>query len=225
MTQNIVITDISVPAGAFALGRLLEDYAAVELELERVVPTQHGIIPLLWVKGIDPAPVRETLVADPIVDEARILTETGGRTLLEVHWSPDVDSVVQPIIETDARLLLAQGTADKWDLRLQFNSREDLVRFRELARDHGVELHLKRLFNPTWPEPGQDLTPEQKDVILTAFENGYFEVPREKTLTEIADLIGISANSASQRLRRGLSKVVREMLVEPNEFLQETDLE
>lgn len=222
MSQEIVITDISVPAGAFALGRILTDYTGVEIELERIVPTQERIIPLLWVSGADPAPVRQTLLDDPIVDEATVLTETGGRTLFEVHWSPDVNSIVKPVIESNARVLRATGTQDHWELRLQFNSRDDLAHFRERCHDHDVEIHLRRLFNPTWPDPGQTLTSEQKDVILTAYENGFFEVPRETTLTEIAELIGISTNSASQRLRRGLSQVIREVLVEPPELLRET---
>ena len=222
MPQETVITDISVPAGAFALGRVLDDYAGVELEIERIVPLQERIIPLLWVEGADPAPVRETLLDDPIVDDVTVLTETGGRTLFEVQWSPEVNSIVKPVVESNAQVLQAKGNQDNWRLRLQFSSRDELALFRERCQDYDVEIDLHRLFNPGWPDAGQTLTPEQRAVILTAYENGYFEVPRAATLTDIADQLGISTNSASQRLRRGLETVIREVLAGPSELLRDS---
>lgn len=37
-----------IPADVFPLGRVLDEYPDVEIELERLVPLSEGIIPLFW---------------------------------------------------------------------------------------------------------------------------------------------------------------------------------
>ena len=208
LQSHVVITDIVVPAESFALGRLLSEHPNVEIELERMVPARDTVIPLFWVDGAEPDAVEGTLSSDAVVDDARILTETAGRALFEVHWSDEVNHLVQPIIETDARLLSGTGGAAEWTFRIQFGSKGELAEFRERCLDNGVHIRVRRLFDRTWPADQDPLTAAQKDAIVTAWENGYFEVPRGVTLEELASLIGISDNSASQRLRRGLSTLV-----------------
>lgn len=46
------------------------------------------------------------------------------------------------------------------------------------------------------------------ELVLTAAEAGYFEVPREVSLAELADREGISDVTASERLRRGIGRLV-----------------
>ena len=47
-----IITDVRVPADQFPLGRILQAYPDVEIELERIVPTRDEIIPLFWVETV-----------------------------------------------------------------------------------------------------------------------------------------------------------------------------
>ncbi|WP_390207643.1 hypothetical protein [Halocatena marina] len=49
-----MITDISIPADQFALGRLLDEYPDIAVELERLVPLREDIISLFWVTGAPP---------------------------------------------------------------------------------------------------------------------------------------------------------------------------
>lgn len=209
-----VITDISVPTNQFALGRLLDDYPEITIELERLVPLHDGIIPLFWVDGATLADLTVTIEKDPLSEEVRHLTEMNGRHLFEVKWSPEVDALVDPLIESGAEVLRAEGTVDRWEFRLQFRNRAQLATFRELCQDNEVDMHLNAFYNPAVPVKKTDdgLTDEQYDIIDTAYQQGYWEIPREITLDELAALIGISSNAASQRLRRGLTMLVGEAL-------------
>lgn len=49
-----------------------------------------------------------------------------------------------------------------------------------------------------------------RELVLTALEEGYFEVPRRVTLCELAEAFDISDREASKRLVRGISIVLRE---------------
>jgi predicted DNA binding protein len=54
------------------------------------------------------------------------------------------------------------------------------------------------------------LTEPQRQLLATAVESGYYDVPRECTLTELAEKEGIAKSSASERLHRAESKVITE---------------
>ncbi|WP_458190642.1 bacterio-opsin activator domain-containing protein [Haladaptatus sp. NG-WS-4] len=203
-----VITDIEIPADQFALGQLLEEYPDVEIELVRVIPLRDGIIPLFWVEGGDPEEIEATVRRDPLAENIELLTEADGRYLFEIRWSTEIDALIQPMIESRAEVLIAEGTVDSWMFRLQFANRSMLADFRQHCQDNGVQFELTALYNPTIPDEELtegELTNEQFDLLATAHEHDYWDIPRGIELGELADLIGVSSNAASQRMRRGPS--------------------
>lgn len=166
-----VIADVTVPADQFDLGRLLEAYPNVELELERLVPLRTSIIPLFWVDG----------------------------------------GSVEEVTAT----LRAEGTGDEWQFRLHFPRREDLGTFHDRCGENGVRVDVRRVYNPSIPSPDESVTAAQSELLLKAYERGYWNVPRGVELRELADEFDISTNAASQRLRRGVKTLVGEAML-PN---------
>lgn len=205
-----VITDIAVPADQFALGQLFDEYPDIAIDLERIVPLREGIIPLFWVEGGEPEAIEATLRADSMTENVTLLTKLDGRYLFEMVWNTNIDALVRPLIESGAEVLRADGGVDRWEFRLQFVNRAKLTDFRERCQANEVDMQLLALYNPAVPlhDDEEPLSDEQFDILATAFEKGYFEVPRDVTLTELADLVGISTNAASQRMRRGLGTLV-----------------
>ncbi|MFB9806924.1 hypothetical protein ACFFQF_17540 [Haladaptatus pallidirubidus] len=45
------IIEFTVPADEFPLGQIFQDFPDVEIELERMIPTNHALIPYFWVWG------------------------------------------------------------------------------------------------------------------------------------------------------------------------------
>ena len=209
----IVIVDISVSADQFPLGRILDAYPNVEIELERLVPLQDGIMPLFWVSDGDSAAIEETLRTDSMTKSISRLTQMGSRVLYEIKWSSDMDGLVNALLESDARLLAAEGTADLWDFRIQFNRRSDMAHFRDLCDDAGISLTLRRLYNPTLPEESGSLSDEQYEALVTAFRAGYFDVPRGSKMSDLAAGYGVSDSAFSQRIRRGISSLIADVLM------------
>ncbi|MFB6096987.1 MAG: bacterio-opsin activator domain-containing protein [Haloferacaceae archaeon] len=207
-----IITEIRIPADQFPLGRIFREYPDIEIELERIVPTDEAIIPLFWTECDDERAVEETLRSDPLVEAVAQLTRTEDRILYSVDWSPDVDALVETLVTLGVDVLSADGTAEYWAFRLQFRERADLNRFRRACRDHGIDVELLELFNPLMPSERGPLTAEQKDVLATAYENGYWDVPRTVTQQELADLIGIIDSVLSRRLRDGVKLAVELVL-------------
>ena len=61
---------------------------------------------------------------------------------------------------------------------------------------------------------GPPVTGEQRQFLETATQRGYFEVPRETTLQELADEHGISSQEASELLCNVVGNVVTEEVLE-----------
>lgn len=209
----IVIADITVPARAFELGRLLEEFPNARIELERIVPLRDTIIPLFWMTESDPDDVVSSLNSSPLTAEARFLTDDGNRQLFEVRWTADVDGLVTALVETEAKMLEGSSTGEGWDFRLQFRNREDLSQFRQLAEESGIPIMLRRVYNPNFPRDESVLSSQQAEALMVAYERGYFEVPRAVTASELAEHFDISDNALSQRIRRGLSALIYETMV------------
>lgn len=207
-----VIADITVPADVFPLGRILDDVPDVEIELERIVPLQEAIIPLFWITNGETAEIETILQDHHGTETVKELTSTEERTLFEVHWSSEINGLIRALIDTRAKILEATGTADSWDFRLRFSAHEDLSAFNMALTEDGIPVTLRHIYNPTLPEESS-LSSEQRDALLTAHRQGYFEVPRRTTLTELADTVEISDSALSQRIRRATDTLVEQTLL------------
>lgn len=60
------------------------------------------------------------------------------------------------------------------------------------------------------------LTDRQRQALETALRLGYFEVPREATLADVAAELGVDKSTASTLLRRGEARVLKRQLAGPD---------
>lgn len=214
MTEKSIIVDITIPAESFELGRIFEDIPGISVQLERTVPLQSEPLPLFRVADGDEAAIKAALQDHSQIKRVRLLmtTETGEK-LFEVRWQPGLNGLIRAMIETNARLLKAEGNADEWKFRLRFATNEDLTAFNQAATDNGIPLTLQQLYNPTEPDEQSPISDKQRDAIEQAYRRGYFNVPRDSTVADLAGTMDISDSAFSQRLRRGLSTLIRKTLI------------
>lgn len=205
-----VIGEFTVPYTDFALGRLLEVDPEMRVELENIVPTGDAVMPYIWVSESEATAVEEVLQEDPLVTAVTRIDEVDGDALFRVDWAPEINGLVRALIDIETVVLEAIGTGDNWSFRLRFPNHDSMSRFYSQCREDGISLSLDRVYNPTEQgiESGYGLTPRQRETLLTALEAGYFDVPRQTTLVELGERLGVSDTAVSQRLRRGLSRLL-----------------
>ena len=205
------VAEFFVPTEAFALGDALEAVPEMSVEVERLAThSREWVMPFVWVSGGDLDEFEAALEADPTVVEVTILDRLDDVGLYMIQWSEEVESRVDAII--DQHGIMQQAIADdEWFLKVRFVDEESLSSFQEYFESN-FELHRK--YQTTEPKHGEfGLTSEQREALMVASELGYFSVPREATVEDIADRLGISANSVSQRLRRAHDALVQNTLL------------
>jgi predicted DNA binding protein len=57
------------------------------------------------------------------------------------------------------------------------------------------------------------LTELQQETLVAALEAGYYELPREVTMGELAERLGVSQQALAKRLRRGYRNLIEDSLV------------
>lgn len=166
---------------------------------------------IVWAMGDDFEKYESALAADSTIDTYDCLTKLPEKRLYRLRLSDDGQrqAVHSVSVEHDITILRLTATAETEELLARFPSRDAVINLREacLERDRRFELlnlyEEKPVTNDGGFESRYGITPGQKEALLTALEKGYFNVPRETTMDEIAEELDISTSALSTRFRRG----------------------
>lgn len=213
-----LIADISLPSTTFPLGRVMQSFPEATMELERVVPLRETIMPFLRVENCDPATVESSLQNHRQVKRVDVCTTAETEALFEIHWSPSSGGLIEALLNANATVLDARGTAETWDFRLRFATHEDLSSFNIALTETGIPVTLRRIYHPPLDEVAP-ISPVQRETLLSAYHQGYFQVPRRINQSDLADELDISDSALSQRIRRSVSKLIEtDLLHEDRSF-------
>ena len=205
----------TIPAEEFALHDTLAELPEVEIECERIVQGgENVILPLLWVRDADLDELESALERDPTVEEVERLSEFEDETLYQMQWVDRVHLLLNFLVNGDATILDAYGRNDRWRVRVLYPDREHFSRSYEFANEHGLTFDVESIRELEGEPAGRyGLSDGQYRALVLAFERGYFEVPREADLLDLAEELGISHQALSERLRRGTGALVEDTLV------------
>ncbi|OVE84517.1 helix-turn-helix domain-containing protein [Natronolimnobius baerhuensis] len=200
----------TVPSDQFPLGTIFTQLPDVTVELERLIPSRDVVIPYFWVRGTAVDDIESAFSAHPGVRQIQLVDSVDDEYLLRVEWSLEYDDVLSVLIETDIPLIKATGTNQQWTFDIRGDSRSDLATFHSRCREVGIPVTLTELhaLTPVETETEAALTETQQNALVLAYERGYFESPREVTMEELGDELGISQQAVGSRLRRGTKHIL-----------------
>lgn len=150
---------------------------------------------------------------DPTVETYTMLNELNGGELYRIGLRDPPLPIYRKYVELGTTPLGGIVTVDGWWGRARFPDREALAEYRTFCTDRGGTFKLERLTRESsTDDPPFGLTDEQYEALIAARDVGYFAVPREATTEAVGDRLGISAPSASERIRRGIDRLLENAL-------------
>lgn len=153
----------------------------------------------------------EALQAHPSITRFELLESTGRRVLCKYEMT---DTGLYDFVEASSSIIEFPVIAqDGWFEFELTGTHEDLERLRTTLDAQGSRYELQSLVGTT--DADVLLTDRQRELLETAVRSGYFEVPRECTLEELAETGGIDKATASTVLRRGEARIVKWFLNGP----------
>lgn len=210
-----VIAELTIPSDAFELGQILRIEGQTHITLETMVPLGGRPTPFVRIRNDVRERFEQSVREHTSVQEINLVNTHDGESLYALDWEPSPNSVFQRILDLDAVLLGATGTSETWGLELRFPTHESLSTFQEYYLEEDIEVSIERIYNPTKPDAGPwyGLTGPQRETLAYAQEKGYYSLPREITTQELADTFDISDQAITERLRRGISRLVLNTLL------------
>ncbi|MEY7848312.1 helix-turn-helix domain-containing protein [Natrarchaeobius sp. A-rgal3] len=185
------------------------------IRLEEVYETESGDSKLLFCAfGSEFDRFESALADDPTVREFTGIEEALDRQLYSVVLTEQAtERLTYPVAaEYDVSVLEIVISAETV-VRARVPSREALSAYRERCLEKGVGFQVRRLYREQNVEAGRyGLTDPQHEALRLALEAGYFDVPRETTLSELATDLEVSSQALSARLRRGQASVLERAL-------------
>lgn len=184
----------------------------MRLSWERSDSIGDRIRVLLWAEGGDFDAFEHALADDPTVTPPLRVIEIGDRRLyqLELVDEGQETSIYPILVEEGGMIHELTATHEGWEFRVAFPDRRTFQQFREFCQDHRIGMDIRRLYEQRAGSEGSEfgLTERQRETLVTAIDCGYFEIPRESSLAELAERLGVSENAASERFRRGAKRLV-----------------
>ena len=200
----------TVPSDQFPLGTVFAQLPGVTVELERLIPSHDVVVPYFWVRGTKVEDIEDAFTDHPGVKRIELVDSIEDEYLLRVEWSLEYDDVLSVLAETDIPLIEATGTTRQWTFDVRGDTRDDVKTFHSRCREIGIPVTLTELnaLTPIETETEAALTATQQEALVLAYERGYFESPREVTMEEIGEELGISQQAVASRLRRGINQIL-----------------
>ena len=210
-----IVAHFTVPLDAVALAETFRATPEMRLEVERLAThSREWVMPFVWASGDDFEAFEAGLADDPSVAEHSVVDEFDGTRLYEIQWVESVADLVDEVVDQHGTILEASAASDGWFFRIRFTDQSQVEAFADHFNRRGVSFEVQQLTRPTDPRQATfGLTENQRETLVLAQQAGYFEVPRAVSLSDLADRVGVSSNSLSERLRRGNDALVQNALV------------
>lgn len=199
------IADFAIDADKFVLGWTLCEVPGVHIQVERVVVSSTAqVTPYFWATGDDLEAFEDALADDPTTRDAERLEDDGRTRLYRAEWTRNVQPLVYVLDDAKGAILQATGSEGRWELRLLFPDHETLSAFHEYSATYDLAFDLRRVYDSNGRRSTipWELSEAQTEALRLAYERGYFEVPRETSMADLAAELGISSQALSKRLRR-----------------------
>jgi predicted DNA binding protein len=215
----VAVIEFELPTEEFALNETMAALSDVHIEIERVVANDpERITPYMWVHTDDFGKFESAIDRDPTVEDVTMLSETDEERSYQMTWTGSIGFIIHLLTDHDGTITHAEGAQGRWHLRVLFPDRESLSQACDSAKEAGFQFDVQKIYGTEDTRRIQyGLTEKQRDTMIAAFEAGYFNVPREVTMTEFAEQQGLSHQAISERFRRATSSLIDSALISSNE--------
>ncbi|WP_435179863.1 helix-turn-helix domain-containing protein [Halorussus sp. AFM4] len=165
-----------------------------------------------WASGDDFEAFEAALAGDRTVEDVTVLTEVGDKRLYQVELTEEGDELMTYHAWADLGgvFISSERVGEGWRVRIRFPDRESLRRYVDFCERRDLTFDLRSLYAADDPDVDpMGLTDRQREALRTATEMGYYDVPRRVELEDVAEVLGVSRQAVSERLRRATEALVR----------------
>lgn len=154
--------------------------------------------------GLDAA-----LEKSPLIEKYSLISEVGSTRLYQLIMTIQRPSAVENVMAGKMVSESVTVLPDGWQVKQLFADRNEFTNLRNFARSMDISFQLDRLYESDSTDADLiGLTNKQRDALLTAYEAGYFTVPRQASMAAVAAELDISPAALTERLHRAQAHLI-----------------
>lgn len=194
-----------------ALVPTLRELEGIKIRVVAQGTTSPGttVFPFL-IEYDDRAELEGILDDDPTVNDYKLVDWTDGAGIYYIEHTPETKLISTVVTNVSGLLVHTETKGNGWLIRLLLPDREALNSIWKYANENDITLDIIEIYSndDAGTEMSYGLTEEQMIALKTAYDKGYFQEPRDISLSQVADEIGVSSTAMSGRLRRGVRNLI-----------------
>lgn len=202
--MTVVRLELTLPDGTWGAD-VSETHPLTSFRVLAAMPGSKASYQLLSIQGDEVGEAVEALRNHQTVDELDEVQRSD--TEVTVRFTATRAPVLEAARESGLPIKLPFHLVDGQTTVELVGSRKHMSAFGRQLVDAGVEYEVDLVTSHRHLD--QLLTDVQADLLTEAIERGYYETPRECTLTELADAVGIAKSTCSVTLQRAESSVMK----------------
>lgn len=186
-----LIVEFTVPATKFALFNTLKIFPNATFELGHTInSTQKSLTVIVRARAPDFDALEAAFADDPSVSSFTVSSETADERSYRMTLAESIDLLIHIMTNQRGTIIHAASSSNSWSLRVSFPEHDALAQaqeLKELAQQNEFSLEIRQIY-PTdeYRSTRPQLTSNQQETLVRAFKAGYFKVPKEVTLKELA---------------------------------------
>jgi len=200
---------IAIPEDIW-IGDLSREYARAVFEILTVFPQEAGGVALAELTAGDPEGIVDAMQEYEAVATVDVLQRTPETALIQFETTEPI--LLLPVQKAgtplDLPFSIRDGNVD-WEITATHDRLSTLV---DQLREFDIDFDVRSMVYEV--DTTQLLTEQQARIVRRAIETGYYDTPRESTLTELADDLGLAKSTCSETLHRAEGKIIKQFALD-----------
>ncbi|MFB6111396.1 MAG: helix-turn-helix domain-containing protein [Halobacteriaceae archaeon] len=187
------------------IGRLSRRYPDVVFRILSAFPGQEAGYGLLEIAADDSMAILAEIREADSVSTAEVVQSSEGRIVVQFETTqlPLLVTIQEAQIPLEMPIEIQNG-----EVTLEITApRDRLSAFEEQLTALDIPHRLDRVYRTV--EAESPLTDAQRQIVVAALESGYYDTPRETTLTELAQSLDMAPSTVSETLHRAEETIIK----------------
>ena len=197
---------VSIPEGVWIHGVSME-YPEATFRVIAILSGKERGIALLEIQTPDPVPIITDIEWWDDITEFDLLWKQDETTMVQIETTNPrlLFAILKAGVPIQTPFEVTDGIAI-WEIT---TSSERLSMLGTVLDATDIDFEIEYIRNEPSDPADHLLTDRQRELLLTAAEQGYYDTPRRVTLTEVSESLGISKATGSDVLHRAEGKILK----------------
>lgn len=189
------------------------EHPDVEFRIQTAWPTGNDLHTIMEINTHDSAAVTRALDEAPDIRAYEVL-HANEQALFVQYILSSIPPPIQAVLASGHLPPFPMIVRNGWLVSEATTTQEQLSRFREELDKSDITYEILSITRST--DPTELLTGRQRQVVIEAVRRGYYDTPRQCSVTDLAASLEVSKPTVSGILHRAEERIIKEFINDPD---------